>query len=195
MSKTSKPGKKTVELPSGASRPSRIRREPVRIEPRAEPKPRNRERELWLSGAGIVAMAFACVALVVGISNATGLYSAQAAPGAEAEPRFRHCYNAAGADCVRDGDTVFLNGQRVEIAADAPEIAGARCASERQRGIAAANRLRELLNKGEVTLGGTVREIDGLVLREVAVDGEDVGAAMIASGVARAYAGAGRSWC
>lgn len=186
------PKKKTVEL-QGEPRPSRIRRQHVPAATLVQPKPRNREREMWLGVAGISVMGIAIAALAVGISDSTSRLSGSAS-AAEPEPGVRHCYNAGTGDCVRDGDTIWLGGEQVEIALDAPEIAGARCAEERRRGIAAATRLRELLNKGEVTLGGVVRGADGTVMRRVAVDGRDVAKAMVAAGVAREI-GSGQGWC
>ena len=192
MSKIRKPAKKTVELEPEA-RPSRIRRDPVRTGAQVEPKPRNREREMWLGVAGISAMGVACAALAIGVSAATSQLGPGAAAKAEAGPRFAHCYNAGGSDCVRDGDTLYLDGARVELAADAPEIADANCSDERSRGIEAAIRLRELLNSGEVTVAGTARDADGRLLTSIEVDGRDVGETMIAAGAARRYGNAG--WC
>ena len=64
--------KPTVDLQQQAARPSRIRRDPMRSPAKVELKPRDKERELWLGVAGVVAMATACVAVVLGVSNATG---------------------------------------------------------------------------------------------------------------------------
>ena len=95
-----------------------------------------------------------------------------------------------------DGDTANIDGERLEIAGmDAPEVRGAACPDERSRGIDAAVRLRDLLNSGEVKLLATQRAHDGRMLTKVEVDGRDVGAAMVAAGVAREYGGGPRSWC
>jgi endonuclease YncB( thermonuclease family) len=187
VSKHWKPGRQTVEL-----RPSRIRREPVRIEPKVEPQ--SREREVWGAVAGVVLLAITCTALAVGFSTVTNFRGAAAADPAEAA--FGHCYNHGGPNCVLDGDTVLINGEWVEIAGiDAPEIGAARCPEEASRGIDAAVRLVSLLNSGKVTVGGTDREPDGRLLRHVEVDGQDVGAAMIDAGVAREYGSGPLSWC
>ena len=186
------PKKKTVEL-QPAARPSRIRRDPVPAATLVQPRPRNREREMWVGVAGITVMAIALAVLAVGISDSTSRLSGSAAT--EPETGFRHCYSAGTGDCVGDGDTIRLGGQQVEIALDAPEIVGARCANERQRGIAAATRLRELLGSGAVRLTGTVRGADGTLMRGVTVDGRDVARAMIAAGVAREYGSGRRPWC
>ncbi len=39
------------------------------------------------------------------------------------------------------------------------------------------------------------RDVYGRLLRNVSVNGRDVGEALISDGVARAYAGGRRSWC
>ena len=61
----------------------------------------------------------------------------------------------------------------------------------------AAERLQELLKGGAVTLTSIDRDEDvyGRKLREVAVDGSDVGDTLISEGLARAYLGGRRSWC
>jgi endonuclease YncB( thermonuclease family) len=196
MSKQWTPGrKKTVEL-TPPVRPSRIRREPVRIEPEIRRRRRTREEELWLGAAGIVLMGVSCAALALGISNATSEYSAGTAASAAPVQRFQHCYSAgaAAADCVRDGRTAYVGGKKVELAVDSPKISGAACSNERRRGILAATRLRDLLNSGEVAVTGTVRQANGALLQTVAVDGRDIAKAMIAAGVAREY-GSGAGWC
>lgn len=193
MSRTWTPKKKTVDM-EPAARPSRIRREPVRAAEQVEPKPRNREREMWLGVGGIALMGTALAALAVGVSDSTSRLSGSASAGPGPQAGFQHCYNAGAADCVLDGDTIFLGGQRIEIAIDSPEINGALCPEERQLGIAAANRLRELLDSGEVKLTGTVSQADGTIRHNLSVDGADVGKAMIAAGAARPY-GSGQGWC
>lgn len=178
--------------------PSRIRRAPVQVQPQTPVVPRKarvrtREEELWLGVAGIVVLASACTALIVGISAITR--SDGSASAVEPE-RFSHCYSGKTVNCVWDGDTANIDSERVEIAGmDAPEVRGAACPDERRRGIDAAVRLRDLLNSGEVKLLGTQRAHDGRLLTKVEVDGRDVGAAMVAAGVARQYGGGPRSWC
>ena len=54
-----------------------------------------------------------------------------------------------------------------------------------------------LLNSGVVTMSSIERDRDvyGRLLRNVAVNGADVGEAMVSAGVAREYGGGRRSWC
>jgi micrococcal nuclease len=111
---------------------------------------------------------------------------------------FTYCYAGGGTNCVVDGDTFYLNGEKVRIAGiDAPETHPSRCADEARLGNAATERLHALLNSGAVTMTSIDRNRDvyGRLLRNLAVDGEDVGEAMISAGVAREYGSGRRSWC
>lgn len=111
---------------------------------------------------------------------------------------FGLCYSGGGSDCVVDGDTFYLGGDKVRIAGiDAPETHPSRCAREAELGEAATASLRSMLGSGLITLSAIDRDRDryGRLLRNVAVDGRDVGEALIAQGVARAYDGGRRPWC
>lgn len=71
MSKQWKPGKHTVEL-NGPARPSRIRRDPARMDKPSDPAKEMRwsssEREIWLAIMGIIAFALAIDIIIVAIS-------------------------------------------------------------------------------------------------------------------------------
>ncbi len=136
------------------------------------------------------------------VSPSTG--SGRAAVGARASLRqssgqaFGTCKWGGGTNCVVDGDTFYIGGAKVRIAGiDAPETHDYRCASELALGDRATAQLQALLNSGAVTMSSIDRDRDvyGRLLRNVAVDGADVGAAMVSEGVARDYAGGRRSWC
>ena len=99
---------------------------------------------------------------------------------------------------VIDGDTFMLGRRKVRIAnIDAPEIHPPRCPEEARLGLAATERLRALIGSGPVTLSATGADHDehGRLLRNVSVNGQDIGEAMIGSGLARAYGGGRRPWC
>ena len=111
---------------------------------------------------------------------------------------FGYCHTGGGTNCVVDGDTFHINGDKVRIAGiDAPETHPPRCPEEARLGNEATVMLRGLLNSGAVTMTGIDRDQDsyGRLLRNVAVNGQDVGEAMIAAGVARDYGTGRRSWC
>jgi endonuclease YncB( thermonuclease family) len=128
---------------------------------------------------------------------ATGVRGSQAAaPSVRAT--FGLCKWGGGTNCVVDGDTFYIGGAKVRIAGiDAPETHDYRCAFELALGDRATEKLRVLLNSGAVTMTGIDRDRDvyGRLLRNVQVDGADVGAAMVSAGVAREYAGGRRPWC
>ena len=98
---------------------------------------------------------------------------------------------------VIDGDTFAFGGQRIRIAGiDAPEIHPPRCMEEARLGLAATAKLKQLLTSGTVTISGSGHDQYGRELREVRVNGQDVGEAMISAGLARSYKGEKRQgWC
>lgn len=111
---------------------------------------------------------------------------------------FGLCFTGGGRNCVVDGDTFWIGGEKVRIAGiDAPETHPSRCPQEAALGSQATTMLRDLLNGGAITLTRIDRDRDsyGRLLRNVAVDGQDVGEAMIAAGVAREYGGGRQPWC
>ncbi len=194
-----KPGKTTVPLdsPARAARPSRIRREPVAINanvPARRERPHNfRERDIIFGVTGIIVFALAIAAGTLGFSIFTAVHDDPADAAAAAQ--FSQCYNAQGANCVLDGSTIYMAGQRVDIGGmEVPSIANARCQTEHDRGVEAAVGLVELLNSGQVTLGATMRDISGRAGRKVEVDGADVASKMIGRGLAR-EPGSGSGWC
>jgi endonuclease YncB( thermonuclease family) len=178
--------KKTVEL-----RPSRIRREPAPVEKKVDP--RSDEQEVWFGAVGVVLVALTVAALTVGISVAT---HSKYDPAAAAEDvRFGQCYNG-GPNCVLDGDTIYVGGEKVEIAGiEAPKIQTPGCPEERNRGIDSAVRLAELLNSGEVTVSAGSLDEYGRDVRQVQVNGHDVADSMISAGVSRRYDGRPQLWC
>ncbi len=150
-----KPRRQTLAL-APSQRPSRIRREPVRLrlEPDTDPvkaEAKAREREMWGGVTGVLLFAAALAVLVVGVSAAT-IFRDDPAAAARAA-RFGQCYNASGPNCVLDGATIYVARQKVTIAGvEAPQIQDARCDAERNRGIDAAVRLADLLNSGKVSV-------------------------------------------
>jgi endonuclease YncB( thermonuclease family) len=108
------------------------------------------------------------------------------------------CFIGGGTNCVVDGDTIWLEGEKIRIAdIDAPETHDPRCASEKALGDRATIRLQELLDSGTVTLEPIDRDTDiyGRKLRLVLVDGKSVGDTLVAEGLARWYEGHRRPWC
>ena len=196
MSKHWNPGKTAVKLHPPA-RPSRIRRDPVRINanvPAKRERPSNyRERELVVGIAGIIIFAAAITAGVIALAMFTVFRGDPAADARAAQ--FGQCYNSEGANCVLDGGTIYVRGVRVEIAGMVtPKIVDARCDAEQARGIQAAVQLAEILNSGPVTVGAPTRDSTGRMTRKVEVSGRDVALKMIDRDLAR-EAGSDTNWC
>ena len=98
---------------------------------------------------------------------------------------------------VIDGDTFDLNGTRIRVAGiDAPETHPARCPEEARLGLAATQKLAELLRGRPLWISGLKTDAWGRSVAIVRVGGEDVADAMIGSGLARNYDGKQRNpWC
>lgn len=112
--------------------------------------------------------------------------------------QFGFCHTGGGTNCVVDGDTLWLQGQKIRIAdIDAPETHDYRCPEEKALGDRATRRLQQLVNSGSVTLSPIDRDEDryGRKLRIVMVDGMSVGDTLVGEGLARWYEGGRRPWC
>lgn len=97
-------------------------------------------------------------------------------------------------NCVVDGDTFWLAGEKVRIAnIDTPEIHG-QCDRERDLARQARERLAALMD-GTIALHRQGRDRYGRVLARVTAQGRDVGAVLIAEGLAREWKGRRLPWC
>jgi endonuclease YncB( thermonuclease family) len=112
--------------------------------------------------------------------------------------RFEKC-GRHPATCVVDGDTFWLNGEKIRIAdIDTPEISQPRCTQELQLGLVATRRLIELLNEGEFELtssGGGDVDRYGRKLRVVTRGSESIGEKLVREGLAHRWVGRKLSWC
>lgn len=101
--------------------------------------------------------------------------------------------------CVVDGDTFWLEGEKIRIAdIDTPEIGQPKCDAEYQLGIKATYRLRDLLNEGPFELrsiGGRDQDQYGRKLRIVMRNGRSLGDQLVSEGLARTWAGRREPWC
>lgn len=194
MSKHWQPDRNVVPFRRG-----RARREWTRLHGYWAPALRTRLPEG--AKAGLLLVAAACVGVGAAaydvVSQSPFQMESAASPG-QAIPFFGFCHTGGGRNCVVDGDTFYFDGDKVRIAGiDTPETHPPRCAYEAELGGQATAKLHELLNSGAVTMTAIGRDRDtyGRLLRNVAVDGADVGAAMVGAGVAREYGSGRRSWC
>lgn len=132
--------------------------------------------------------------LVIGILQSVS--SAQQPDSAR--DAFSICGSGQRITCVVDGDTFWFRGEKIRIAdIDTPELSPPRCERERERGLAAKQRLLDILNSGPLSFKTAAREEDrfGRKLRIVYRDRRSVGDILIAEGFARKWLGSRRSWC
>ena len=111
---------------------------------------------------------------------------------------FALCAPGPRTTCVVDGDTFWLNGEKVRIAdINAPETHSAGCAAEQALGDRAAQRLAALLNAGPFTLDIAGRATDryGRALRVVRRSGRSLGAQLVSEGLAEPWRGRRSDWC
>lgn len=111
---------------------------------------------------------------------------------------FSFCHSMGGHNCVVDGDTIWLHGEKIRLADYyTPETHDYKCKSEKELGDRATQRLHELLESGPITLETIDRDTDqyGRSLRIVRVNGRSVGDTLVGEGLARWYRGGRQPWC
>jgi len=97
-------------------------------------------------------------------------------------------------NCVVDGDTFWLNGEKVRIAdIDAPEING-KCPYERQLAIKSRDRLAQLMDRS-ATLQRQGEDRYGRTLATVYRNGRSLGEQLVNEGLARNWTGRRQPWC
>lgn len=100
------------------------------------------------------------------------------------------------ADCVVDGDTVWIGREKVRIAEiDAPELSRPQCMAERRLAIRARDRLLVLLNSEPYRIERTGADRYGRTLAIVSNSRGSIGRQLVAEGLARKWEGRRRSWC
>lgn len=116
-----------------------------------------------------------------------------------ASPQFALCSGPHRVTCVVDGDTFWLDGDKIRIAdINTPETSTPACADEAALGHRATQRLIELLNAGPFELAlWQDRDTDryGRKLRVVMRGGRSLGAQLTAEGLAETWRGRRGSWC
>jgi micrococcal nuclease len=99
-----------------------------------------------------------------------------------------------------DGDTAVINGETIRILnIDTPEIRQAKCESELAAGLAAKQRMAEMLRTGPITIirgdNGRMTDKYGRTLARLVIDGQDLGEQMVLEGLARRWDGRRHPWC
>lgn len=105
------------------------------------------------------------------------------------------CQGKVRVTCVVDGDTFWLQGEKIRLMdIDTPEVGGA-CEAERVMSARSAGRLAELLSGGVIEIERHGQDHFKRTLGVVSVDGRKVGDIMISEGLARPWAGQREAWC
>lgn len=109
---------------------------------------------------------------------------------------FPICGAGKRTNCVVDGDTVWIDGEKIRIAdIDTPEISSPKCGAEKARGDQATRRLQSLLNQGSFEMRGSSNDKYGRSLRTIHRDGRSLGGTLVDEGLAHEWNGHKESWC
>lgn len=106
------------------------------------------------------------------------------------------CLGALRVNCVVDGDTAWIDGEKIRIGSiDAPESEG-RCAHERELARRAKQRLSQLLSAEPFSVARSGKDRYGRTLATIRLrTGEEVGSVLVREGLARVWAGHRMPWC
>jgi micrococcal nuclease len=154
-----------------------------------------RRRRKWRQPAmiGAGAAAFLLTATAIGFA-----LPIEAPAKDEITRSFTLCHIGGGTNCVVDGDTLWLDGEKIRIAdIDAPETHPPRCDREADLGRRATERLHDLVNAGPFSVSALGRDTDryGRKLRVLTRNGQSLGDTLVSEGLARTWAGRREPWC
>jgi len=112
---------------------------------------------------------------------------------------FPICTGTERHTCIVDGDTIWLDGEKIRIAdIDTPEVGEPKCESELALGRKATARLRELLTNQPFELQaweGRDKDKYGRKLRVLIRDGHSIGDQLVSEGLARTWSGRREPGC
>jgi len=105
------------------------------------------------------------------------------------------CGGGYRANCVVDGDTVWIDHEKIRLETiDAPEIHG-RCNYETDLAAKATKRLQSLLSGRRMTIVRSGNDIYGRTLARVSTDRGEIGGILASEGLARLWTGHREPWC
>ena len=105
------------------------------------------------------------------------------------------CVGSHRVTCVVDGDTVWIEREKIRLEGiDTPELRG-ECLFERDLAARAAERLRQLLSGGGWRIERSGNDRYGRTLARFHRGGETAGAILIREGLARPWRGRREDWC
>jgi len=108
-----------------------------------------------------------------------------------------HQRNTPTKTCVVDGDTLWLQGEKIRLEGfDTPEVSEPKCSSEKKLANQATRRLTALLNGSDWKLNRSgKKDRNGRTLATITIRSKDVGDTLIAEGLAHDWNGRRLSWC
>lgn len=161
-------------------------------------------RSRWFGVAMIALPMGAFSAIVFAPSVSEGIVAEAAVgfagPADSEQAYFPICDGPERVTCVVDGDTIWYRGQKIRLVGfDTPEISNPGCDREARLGDWARMRLQKWLNAGAFSLDpnpdGRDRDRYGRSLLVVSRGGENVGAMLLAEGLAERRGGRTNVWC
>lgn len=112
--------------------------------------------------------------------------------------RFTICGAGPRINCVVDGDTFYLEREKIRIAdINAPEVGQPKCSAEAELGRQSTLRLLVVLNAGPIELRRSGRDKDkyGRSLRTVHRGDQSIGGMLVDEGLAHVWRGRKEDWC
>jgi micrococcal nuclease len=111
-------------------------------------------------------------------------------------PEMAMCKGFFRVSCVVDGDTIWLEGEKIRIRdLDTPEISKADCPEELRLAADATATLIALLNDNDWTVERDGQDRYQRTLARIMINGASVADPMIAAGVAIKWEGKTGKWC
>lgn len=171
---------------------ARTRFKPKHRPPSFRPKRTDIRRALWFIPALLLAGALLDPSLIAPVGPL-------AAAPQRVSTSFTPCGPGRAPACVIDGDTFKLGDRKIRITGiDAPELLAPQCPGEEALARRSADRLLELLNKGEFEMIAhrlQRRDRHGRDLMVLKRGGQSIGRTLIDEGLAHRYIGSKWSWC
>jgi micrococcal nuclease len=105
------------------------------------------------------------------------------------------CGSGRRVNCVVDGDTFWLDGEKYRIAnIDTPEIKG-KCSAEHTTALRARQRLAEMVENRPIQIRASGKDRYGRTLVLVADASGDIGNRLVGEGLAEVWGGDFIDWC
>lgn len=105
------------------------------------------------------------------------------------------CAGGARVTCVVDGDTAWIDGEKIRLAdIDAPEV-NAPCVEARILAARSAGQLAELLEAEKYLIERNGQDKYGRTLAIITIGGRSVGDVLVEERLARSWSGKRETWC